>query len=284
MHAWQLQKVADEGTSSVFYARLWAGVCELRDAALMANVTPDNLDAARREFDEYYDPVLRSLTSARKAVRGICASIEEHQRKLATVEIVRFQPNAYEISECIDDPLRDHIAQILSHGVRALKGTQKVTSFFGVEIGCLFTKEPSFLKGVDELRSRGAGDLADFLVETRERWSEAFIRKRDQLEHEGWLLPVVGYRLRPDRTVEMREPEVDGLPVSRYGRQMFNCLASFFENVTVHAFRTALKPCMGIREIPKDQQPSSFPRRFDTWHPIMGTPEWSLHYSEDNFL
>ena len=82
----------------------------------------------------------------------------------------------------------------------------------------------------------------------------------------------------------MYEPSVDGTTVSAYTSGMFNSVASFVENVVVYSFQVAVKPELGIAEIPKERRPSDFPKCFSLWHPIMATPEWSLIYSEDDFL
>ena len=227
MSAWRIEKVADEGSSSPYYARLWAGIPELRDAVLNARVDSRQLEAARYQFDEQYEPVLRSLDSARKTTRNVRDILKGHRQKLEDGGIVRFQRNAFEISESISDLLRDHFAQFLNNVVRALKGSQEVVKYFGVEIGCLFTKDQNFVQGIAQLKQNGQSRLADFLSETRSRWSANLIQRRHDLEHKGWTLPNTDYRVTSDGKVEMHEPQVDGQVVSAYTHEMFNRVTSF---------------------------------------------------------
>jgi DNA replication protein DnaC len=71
---WTVQKVADEGSSSPLMARLMIGMLRLRD-----NV----FDHTNRDpFDNAYDFVLKSLFSARDAMRQLTNVWQEHERKV----------------------------------------------------------------------------------------------------------------------------------------------------------------------------------------------------------
>ena len=82
----------------------------------------------------------------------------------------------------------------------------------------------------------------------------------------------------------MLEPVVAGRLVSVYAKETFNALTSFVENIVVYSFQVALKPELGIFEIPAAKRDPMNVKRFELWHPIMGGPEWNLYYSENDFL
>src|ERR1700679_1286423 len=115
----RVQKIADEGPPDPFYTRLWIGILELRDMALSCQLKSNAIDDARAKFDNSYDPVRQALWASRTAVKNIQCAVDDHCRKLATGEIVEFQPSAYAISESIDKALRDETAAFLMNGVVA---------------------------------------------------------------------------------------------------------------------------------------------------------------------
>lgn len=279
----RIQKIADEGTSELFYARLWLGVLELRDEALRAKLKSNEIDEARCDFDVSYKPILDAMGASRTAMKNIQQLILDHQRKVSEGEIILFQTNAFQISESIDNALRDEIATFLVNGLIAMKRTQKVIEQFGINIGCLFTKQANFEKGISELKVQGHSSLAEFLYDVRSAWSENFINGRNSLEHDGWVLPPVKYRVVAAQKVEIIEPQIDGIPVSRYSKEMLNRIISFVENVIVYAFKSTTESPLVIVEIPDTQRDAACPKRFCLDLKRPGILEWDIRYSESDF-
>jgi len=283
------KKISDkEGSSEPFYARLWIGISELRDSALYAKLKHSDIETYRNKFDNAYKPVLDAIGAIRTADKDIQHSIHTHKNKILTCEIVQIQEHAIEISESIDKLLRDSTATFLINGVIAIKDIQKVAEIFDIEVGCLFTKEHNFKKGVSELEKQGHKLLAQFLQEVRLHWSERFILRRDSTEHDGWILPSVEYMVQFPNKVEMIEPQVDGIPVSHYSKYMLNRVMSFVENILIYAFKITYEPPVLITEIPLNQRDPVCPKRFRKDLKIPGkiVPkylEWNIKYSEDDF-
>lgn len=282
----RFQKVADEETSEPFIARLWLGILELRKHALNANYGPTEVEVARSKFDSTYDSIMHAMGTCRTSVAGIQKLVADHQSKVSEGTIIRFQPNAYTISESIDIPLREHFSTFLSSGVRTVKGVQQITRQFGVDISCLFVKPANFQKGLEWLKAHSHVSLAQFLAEVRATWSEDLIKLRDRLEHEGWVLPPLGYRVIEGAKVEMIEPQIGGFRVSQYSTAMFNRIAAFVENVVVYTFQYAISKSdfpIVITEIPKAERDNSCPFRFRLGlrHPQVS--EWEIKYSETDF-
>ena len=67
---WTMTKVGDEGTSSPFIARLFAGIIEIRDRAL----TPENHD----RFDKAFIAVRTELDSVRESAALIRNAVKDH--------------------------------------------------------------------------------------------------------------------------------------------------------------------------------------------------------------
>jgi len=258
-----LQKISDEGSSSPFTARLFSGILELRDSVLNRQVGDKSLYVARSQFDALYDPVLNAMQASRTATSGIERILQDHQRKLSSGEIVRFQGDTLDLAESVDQSLREEFNKLLVNGVIAIKASQKVTNYFGISIGCTFSEDPKFAKGRDELINLGHDSLAKYLADVRQTWSADFIDRRNGIEHDGWSLPLVGYEVhQPNRTIRIVEPEIDGTPVSKYSTLMLGRILNFVEDVIVYSFKTRVRPPLVVVEIPNSNRDPSSPKRF----------------------
>jgi len=282
-----LQKVSDEGTSDPFYARLWFGIFQLRDTTLQFGKTQDELEKACQSFDQLYKPILEATSAARTSTKEVQRLISDHRAKLSQGTIIRLQSNTFELSESIDKPLRDKLADFLVNGVIALKGIQTVVQPFDIDIGCLYQKPNKFEQGIADLRATGHPLLAEYLVGARKAWTEQFIERRNSLEHGGWTLSRVEYTFRSADSAEMNEPQVDKLSISSYCATMLNRVMGFVENIIVYAFRHVLKTSMMplvIVEIPVPQRERSNPQRFrlDIKNPAV--VEWDIKFSETDFV
>jgi len=281
---WIIRQVSDEGSSTPFVARLWVGLFELRDQILPHRFGTPNGEARRKDFDALYEPVRLSLTTARKAGHRIGELVSDHRKKVQEGSILRIDKTAVHISETIDGALHDQFATFLNSSSRAFRGVQDVVHFFGIDIGFLYANDANFNEGIERLRGARNDTLAEFLISTRKQWSATFTQRRISLEHEGWTLPNIEHNVMADRKIDIREPEIDGKPVSLYVRDVFNALASFIENIVVYSFQAALKPDLGIFEIPAAKRDPNYCKRFEVWHPIMGTQKWTLYYCEDDLF
>ena len=77
-----VQKLADEGASSPYMARIFVGILHLRD-----QVYPD--PTKRNSFDAPYDYVTSALESTRESARKLAALWNSNQDKVASGEIAK---------------------------------------------------------------------------------------------------------------------------------------------------------------------------------------------------
>ena len=279
----RIQTIAEANPSDPFEARLLLGILDLRAKALQFDRSRSDSELARMEFDESYDPVWKALRATRTSVMNINRAIGDHIQKLSIESIVQFQSGAYSVSESIDKLLRDEMASFLMNSVVAIKGTQRVMKWFGINIGCLFVKPVNFERGVDVLRLEGHKALAQFLGEVRANWSEDVIHRRDSQEHSGWNLPSVEYRVVGSNKVEMIEPEIDRVPVRHFCMVTFNRISSFVEGVIAYGCKQLLHEPVVIVEIPRDQRDETCPVRFRLDLKRSGVEEWEICYSDSAY-
>ena len=269
-----VQKLADEGSSSPFVARLLMGILRLRDM-----VFPDDLK--RREFDKAYDFVIMTLLNTRTALQEILRMLAEHIQKVSQGEIARLRGQTIQIDVTIDTILWKESADFLNNAVRALKhGMQTVTTVLQVNIGFLFQKSNSFDKGLTALE-KSSPLLAAYLRETR-KWSELLIDSRIALEHAGWMLPRIKY-LEASGAIRVEEPQISGEPVSEFVQYMMDRISCFVEEVTTHCFQAQMPAGFTVTEIPLAQRDPEIPERFQLTLANGGMPIWNIMYHQSAF-
>lgn len=271
--AWIVSKIADEGSSSPFMARLFMTVTHLRDQAFS-----DKKD--RDAFDKPYETTLTALSDARTTVKETHQLLKNHRAGVSSGVAARLVGRAIHV-DGVDRELRKHTADFVISAARSLKnGMQGLAKILGLDIGFFFKDQNQFEKGLAKM-SRTHPELADYLRAAR-TWAEKLNLLRNEIEHEGWLLSRAGYREIGDK-VEMIEPEIEGQPVSQFCEHMLDRLCCFVEEVTVYGLRTKMDPLLSVTEIPLAHRDPSVPERF---RPVLsegGSLLWKLVYHTTSF-
>lgn len=269
-----VQKLADEGTSSPFIARLYLGNLRLRDVVF--------LDYAKRDiFDKPYHLIMETMLNTRSTSQEIVQLVVDHFSKLAKGEVGQLRGHTIYIEKPIDKQLRKEVETFLNSAVRALKqGMQEVTKALGIDIGFLFKKQSAFEDGV-RILEKDDPHLAAYLRETRQ-WSEQLINSRNTMEHEVWILPKVRYT-EVSGTIRADEPEISGQKVSDFVKFFMDRLSCFVEEVTAHCLKVRMPAGITVTEIPLFQRESDMPLRFQVTLTNGGLPIWNIAYHQSSF-
>lgn len=266
-----VQKLADEGASSPFMARLFMGVLKLGDT----------LGNEKQGFEAAYHPLIMTLLEIKTTANELSDAYRDHVSKIAAGTIVQMQGPTIHITDSIDRHLAKKVDEFLTSATRSFKDKmQRVTNALGVNIGFLYQKPDSFERGVAAFAQLDA-PLAAYLRDAR-RWGDALVRARNGLEHGGWQLPRIAYTVNAG-TITASEPSVDGQPVTEFVKQMTDRLMCFVEDVTVHCIKRRMPPAMSITEIPSPQRSVEMPMRFQPTLANGGLPLWQIQYHHSSF-
>lgn len=248
-----IQQTSSEGTSSLFVARLVAGLMEARDWAIED-------DGSRRVFDDILDVLLSSLRDARHSASEIQRIWGAHREAVARGLIVQTRGNRLHISESIDRVINRELGAFLLACTRALKNAlQKMSTHLGVEIGFIFQSQREFALGLENLRAKDP-DLAKYL-ELARSWTAPLIKARNDLEHKVAPELRVTYDVRA-RPVSALEPVFEGSSVTSYVEAVLEQVLVLVEEVVIHLLAAKLPPGMSIAETPKQARNLDYPRRF----------------------
>lgn len=269
-----VQKLADEGSSSHFMARLYLGILRLRDV-----VFSDNTE--RLIFDKPYHLVMETMLNTRSSAQEIVQLVTDHFSKLAKGEVGQLSGHTIHIEKPIDKELRKEVETFLNGAVRVLKqGMQEVTKCLGFNIGFLFKQQHAFETGVTELK-KSDPLLSAYLDETR-KWSERLINSRNAIEHEGWILSKVRY-FEASGLICADEPEISGQKVSDFIKFIMDRLVCFVEDVTAHCLKVRMPGGITVTEIPLSQRESDMPLRFKVTLTNGGMPIWNIANHQISF-
>jgi hypothetical protein len=270
-----VQKFAEEGSRSPFMARIFMGVLRLRDA-----VFPDS--KSRDPFDKAYESVMMTLLNARASAKEIKAMIEKHVSAVNGGQIARMQGPNIQVDEPIDKDLRKEFENFMNLSVRVLKyGMQKVTETLQVNIGFLFKKQKAFEHGLTGLHGTDV-PLANYLSEAR-KWSERLIVQRNDIEHDGWMLPKFAYAQTAAGGVQATQPQASGQSVVEFVEYMLDRLCCFVEEVSAHCLHAKMPLGISITELPAGQRVPEMPERFQLALTNGGMTIWSISYSASRF-
>ncbi|WP_440975024.1 hypothetical protein [Pseudoxanthomonas winnipegensis] len=262
-----VQQTGNEGTSSPFVARVWAGLMEVRDWAM------EN-DAKRREFDAFYEHVTAGAQDVREARREIQRIWSTHANALAAGTIVSRRGAQTHFSESIDRPLSAAVDTLLIASTRIIKtALQKLTAHLGRDIGFLLRAENAFQTGLTRLAQTDPA-LAEYLAAAR-TWTEPLVTARNALEHALAATIKVEYAI-DHQSVSVIEPELFGAPLIRSAEVTVERLLCFVEETVVHCLGLKVPASMGIHEIPVAARDANFPRRFQLTVRPGGLPLWEL--------
>jgi hypothetical protein len=202
-----ISKIADEGTTTPFFARLFAGMFKLRDNALENGPEKD-------AFDKIYDRIIKGLMNSRATAQNLPTLFSEHSSLVAQGVDAKMDGKTIRIERNIDIPLSKEANDFINNSVRILKtDMQELTKLFGVDIGFLFQKTPAFSAGLSKVQQTDAV-LAAYFGSARQ-WTEKLIGVRNDVEHSGWRLPPVKYT-RGATGLTVEEPQMSGQPVTEF--------------------------------------------------------------------
>ena len=272
--SWTVTKMADEGTSSPFMARLFLNILDLRKSALQSKA---ELDA----FDRPYELVLMSSITVRDLAREIKDLIADHRSKAEGGIGVRIEGRSVHVDEPIDKELRRLVESFLNSSNRVmLTGMKEAAKALGLDITFFFKKESTFTSGVNALDGSDP-NLAAYCRKAR-IWADMLNSVRNDMEHSFWSLPRVQYKIEQGRVV-MTEPEIMGRPVSNFTNFVKDRMLCFVEEICAHGLQGRMPETISVTEIPVQKRAIERAERFRLCTSGGGMPLWKIDYRETTF-
>lgn len=282
---YQVKKVSNEGTSSPFISRLFWGMLDFRNQLFLLGTEGQQREMMLAHFDQQFKPMYEATQASRDAAIKARDLVTSHFIAIQSGKAIQYRGNQYDILETIDIPLSQAVKQLIVQSIVATKmGLQKILGDpLNLDIGFFFQKDDQFSQGIADLRASGENNLPQYLQDVRDSWHAKLQDLRVQLEHGGWTLDSIKYRLAETSRVMPSLPIILGMPVNDFAVKTANRVLLFIENMMVFALqRYCHQYPIFIIEIPRESRDLMNPQRFRLAPKGLDTsPPWVIAYHDD---
>jgi hypothetical protein len=252
-----IQHVFNFGSSDPFVARMMLQVFDMRDFVFKL----EEIDA----FGKAYNPFLQNMTET-KIVKDRCVDlIKNHTEGILSGKLARMRGATREVDECIDTDLNIWFKDFFIRGNMASKNLIRFAEFFGYDISFMFGDSKKFEKGKKkflEKHKKGVdGYFIDMIEDHRGKWYESFASFRVKIEHKGFCLPDIKYRILNGK-IEPVIVRFGSLSLEQYLNMLWGNLFYFCEEVIMLLFVSKLPKNCSIMNIPEKNRDPQKPIRF----------------------
>ena len=256
-----IRKLHGGGSSDPFVARMMMGMFEIRDFIF-------SQDKERRKFDKLYNPIIQNLQEARYVKDKFLETQQDHVDKIKNGDIARFEENFIKVDETVDFDLNIYFKDFFIRGHIALDCLKRLTDhIFDTNIEFFFKADKQFEKGMERFKAKYPGPLFEFfiemLVDERQNWFSTFVDMRRKIEHHGFELPKVMYRLEKKKIIP-EFPQMNGAETPDTFEVIWENLFSFCEDAVIMMFSSKLPGRTGvsIMHIPENMRDKVKPIKY----------------------
>ncbi len=245
-----------------FYPRLLFSIGKIRK-----NVFDEG--KLRNKFDNYQSAVVQNVLEAEYAKRKIAELMLDHSKKIKKGRATIINGNTIQI-DIIDFELNVFFKDFVIRSIMALDNLQDLCRFLDFEF-LLWAKEEKFLSQLEMLEKRykkatrggDVGLLFTIIKSHKEVWIETFKKLRNKIEHEGFQLPEVQYKISRNGQITPCFPclaATEKLEASL--EALWGNLFTFCEEMMALVLALKIKSPFCVVHLPEENRDSTFPIRF----------------------
>lgn len=235
-------------------------------------------EESRLAYDKSFSPIMQSLTEMRIAKVKCLELIERHSKDISEKRDGLFTGNQITVNDPIDDELNLLFKDFFIRGVMVTRSLNKHTEHLGCSTSFLFSdQEKKFKRGMESFPLK-EGDarfeyLKKFVSDHKQTWYQVFMDMRTEMEHLGWSLEDVKYKLDRKMNTYPIFPKASGLEIPYILDTCWSNIVHLCEEITVFALSLNLKEDMIIVKIPETEREKHNKARYIVSHTSMpGVP------------
>jgi hypothetical protein len=247
-----------------FYARFLMQMSQIRDCAYPRE--------QRLAYDNSYSPVFQNLVEAKFAKEHCENLITQHKQNIAEGKDGIYHGSQIDVKKPIDDDLNMYFKDFFIRGTIAIDCLMRHTAFMGSGIGFLFVDDnpKKYKKGLEKFPLKNDDQRFTALVEmikhNKTGWYSQFREIRRKIEHEGFALPHLRYRLGLENKVEIIFPTFSKQSIEEILKICWENLTSLCEEILVFLLSLKFKDYIVIVRIPENMRDKHFPARYAARH------------------
>lgn len=251
--------------------RLIFGVGAIRDCAIRDK-------KERLEYDTSLSALIQNLTEMKIAINKSKEIIISHSQAVLEQKDAILTNTQITVTDPVDSELNLLFKDIFIRGMMVTRCLNNHARLSGYNIEFMFSdEEDKFTKGaknfpLDKDDARFV-NLAAFIKNHKVAWYNAFRSLRKEIEHMGWSLPEVQYRVNEKYRVEALFPNVENLPIPQLCDLVWQNMVLLCEEVCVYLLSLKLPEDMIIVRVPENQREQHNKARYIVSHKTMpGVP------------
>lgn len=247
-----------------FYARFLMQMSQIRDCAYPRE--------QRLAYDNSYNPVFQNLVEAKFAKEHCENLITQHKQNIAEDKDGIYHGSQIDVKTPIDDDLNMYFKDFFIRGTIAIDCLMRHTAFMGSGIGFLFVDDnpKKYKKGLEKFPLKNDDyrftALVGMIKHNKTGWYSQFREIRRKIEHEGFALPHLRYRLSAENKVEVIFPTFVKQSIEEILKICWENLTSLCEEILVLLLSLKFKDYIVIARIPENMRDKHFPARYAARH------------------
>lgn len=247
-----------------FYTRFLMQMSEIRSCAYPKD--------KHLEYDKSYSPISQNLLEARIAKQHCEKLIDEHIKNIQEGRDGIYHGHQIDIKEPIDDDLNMYFKDFFIRGIMAIDCLIRHTKFMECDLTFLFfdVDQKKYNKGLGKFPLK-SGDprfvfLADMIKNNKTNWYSSFRDMRVKIEHDGFSLPHLKYRLAKGGNVEAIFPSFGNQSIKEVMEICWQNITNLCEETLVFLLSLKLKDPIVIVMIPENMRDEHLPVRYAARH------------------
>lgn len=258
-----LRQAFTTGEGDDFHARFILQMCQIRDCVIDRE--------KRQEFDKIYRPVHQNLTEAKFAKDQCHKLIADHVASIASGQDGKYHGQQIDVMHPIDSELNMYFKDLFIRGEIACNALMAVARFLGFNLALFFSdSDKEYKKGLAKFPLKQDDDrfktLSGMILGHKDAWYLQFRELRVKIEHHGWALPPLQYRLTTDQTVEVLLPAITPQGIEEVLKICWENLTSLCEEILVYLMSLKLRNEQIMVYIPPDKRDKLFPISYSVRH------------------
>lgn len=223
-------------------------------------------------YDKSYHPVFQNLLEAKFAKEHCESLIQKHKQDIAEGKDGIFHGHQIDVKSPIDDDLNMYFKDFFIRGTIAIDCLMRHTAFMGSGVGFLFVDDnlKKYKKGLEKFPLKDNDPrfnaLTEMVKHNKKNWYSQFREIRRKIEHEGFALPNLKYRLNKENKVEVIFPTFGKQSIEEILKICWENLTSLCEEILVFLLSLKLKDYMVIVLIPETMRDKYFPVKYAVRH------------------
>ena len=243
-----------------FYSRFLIQMSQIRDCTYSKELCTT--------YDKSYHPIFQNLLEAKLAKEHCENLISKHKQDIAEGNDGIYHGRQIDVKNPIDDELNIYFKDFFIRGTITIRCLMRHTAFMGCGIGFLFVDDniKKYRKGLEKFPLRNDDPrfdvLSSMIKRNKTNWYYKFNEIRTKIEHDGFTLPNIQYRLNSQDKVEIILPVFGEQGIEDMLKICWENLTNLCEEVLVLLLSLKLEDHMIMVMIPDHMRDKHFPIKY----------------------